>query len=53
MNAEVVTALALYFAQEGMTVDERFEARAPFPMELLKAVKDLTEEVTNLRKGKA
>jgi len=52
MNAEVITALALYFAHEGLTVEERFESNAPFLVQLLKAVKELTEEVVELRKGK-
>jgi hypothetical protein len=46
MNAVIVTALAVYFAQEGTPLDERVKNELG---DMQKAIEDLTKEVAELR----
>jgi hypothetical protein len=49
MNAVIVTALAIYFAQEGTPLDDRVKNEL---RDMRKAIKKLTEEVAELRKSR-
>jgi hypothetical protein len=48
MNAVIVTALAIYFAQEGAPLDDRVNNELG---DVRKAIERLTEEVEELRKA--
>jgi hypothetical protein len=49
MNAVIVTALALYFAQEGMSLSDRVKNDL---RDMQKAIERLIEEVAELRQSK-
>lgn len=48
MNAEIVAALAVHFANEGLPLDDRVKGEL---LDMRKAIEKLTKEVAELRKG--
>jgi hypothetical protein len=49
MNAEIVAALAVHFANEGVPLNDRVKNEI---IDMQKAIEDLTKEVAALRKDK-
>jgi hypothetical protein len=49
MNAEIVAALAVHFANEGVPLNDRVKNEI---IDMQKAIEDLTKEVSALRKDK-
>ena len=48
MNAEIVAALAVHFANEGLPLDDRVKGEL---LDMRKAIEKLTKEVAELRKN--
>jgi len=49
MNAEIITALAVHFANEGLSLNDRINKSELYDMRT--AIDKLTEEVGRLRRG--